>query len=115
MEQSGFETHHEAMQAKHELELEDAWKAAMQTEGGRLLLHSILAKCELWRAEHHGNGIDQVNLGRRQIGLEILSDHVFPIGMDVYTQMLMEGEKRENELMMAIEKDERRQDGNDGQ
>ena len=91
--------------------LENAWRAMLNTEGGRVILHSVIEKCGCHDFSFYGNSMDTLTRGRQQIGSEILADYVFPFGMEFYTQMLLEAEARDDrraeiEEKMALETDQ---------
>jgi len=82
-------------------EIDQAWLDLIQTKSGRLLVWSILDKCRCFNFDHYGGETDLVHKGRQQIGGEILRDYVFPHGMGIYAQLLVEAEQRDDGLRVA--------------
>ncbi len=91
-------------------EIDRAWSALLQQPAGRLILWSILDKCGLQNFPVLGEPWDTINKGRQQIGNEILEECVYPVGMSVYTQMLLEAEERDQRLQAAIDQDDAEQE-----
>jgi len=90
-------------------ELMDAWQQMLSTEGGRLILWSILDKSCHDAVDFYDNGHDALLRGRQQVGAEILNDFVTPLGIKSYADMLVEAEKRDKRLQIAVEADEKNQ------
>lgn len=96
----------EKAQAMLDDEIQLAWRGLVSQEAGRLILWSILDKCGCFAFPHYGNSTDTLMRGRQQIGAELLQDHVFPLGMAFYTDMLLEAEARDQRLQVAAEQTE---------
>lgn len=89
------------------------WLELLSHENGRWLLYSILDKCQMWNFGHHGNEADAVIKGRQQIGAEVLAEFVWPKGMKYFTDMLLEAERREKSIAVAIEAEITKEKGQD--
>lgn len=87
----------------HAEQVDDVWYHLLSTEGGRLVLHTILEKCGMKDFDHYGNEFDAVRKGQQQVGAMILEDHVYKFGMSFYTQMILENEAREKARKIAME------------
>lgn len=96
----------EKVQTLLDMELQEAWRSMLSVETGRLILWSILDKCGCFNFNHYGGELDILNRGRQQIGGELLRDFVFPQGMQVYADMLLEAEMRDKRLNLAAEIEE---------
>lgn len=83
--------------------INECWASLLTTEGGRLLLWSILQKCGIHQHPHYDSGLDAVHKGRQQIGQELLDEFVWPHGMQFYTDMLLEAEVRDQEILAAMQ------------
>lgn len=92
----------EAVDIKRQEMINGAWAALLETEQGRLILWSIIDRCGGNQFPHFNDGRDQVFLGRQQVGSEVLRDHVFPLGMRYYTDMLLEAETLQQNLEVEI-------------
>ena len=82
-------------------DIDNAWSALLETQSGRLILWSILDKCGLNNFAFNGNAHDALQKGRQQIASEILNEYVYPKGMQVYADMLLEAEARDKRLVDA--------------
>tara|TARA_R110000850_G_scaffold23358_1_gene69075 strand:- start:11741 stop:12079 length:339 start_codon:yes stop_codon:yes gene_type:complete len=88
-------------------EIINAWRGMVVQPAGRLILWSILEKCGVFNFDHYGNDQDVIHKGRQQVGSELLRDFVFPHGMQLYADMLIEAEDRDRRIEMAIATDEK--------
>lgn len=96
-------------------DIDIVWGELLRAPAGRLILWSILEKCHLFETTYTGNAASNFLEGERSVGLKILQERVFPLGMDIYTSMLLEAEAREKRLMDAIKaEDERQMKENEG-
>lgn len=81
-----------------------AWDAVLDTAEGRLVVWSILEDCLLFQQTHHGNDLDGLRAGMREVGLRILQGRIFPhdartfSGMQVEHALLMERIQSQAEL-----------------
>lgn len=98
------------VEERMEKEIANAWQDLLATESGRLILWSILDKCGCHNFDFYGTDLDTLNRGRQQIGGEILRDFVFPAGVSVYAEMLVEAEIREKVLRQAAELDQKEEE-----
>lgn len=89
--------------------ISEAWDFVLDDERGRLVLWSVLDKCGLFSFPFYGNSHDAVHRGRQQVADDILTSHIYPKGMKVYTDMLLEAEARNAVLERAIEEDDKNQ------
>lgn len=87
--------------------IDEAWDWLVDDERGRLVLWSILDKCQLFSFPFYGNSHDALHRGRQQVADDILHNYVYSRGMTVYAQMLLEAEARQKTLERAIEEDEK--------
>lgn len=88
--------------------IDDAWDWLVDDERGRLVLWSILDKCQLFSFPFYGNSQDALHRGRQQVADDILHSYVYSRGMSVYTNMLLEAEARQKTLERAIEEDDQK-------
>lgn len=84
-------------------QIEAAWAWLLDDPRGRLVVWSILDKCGMQSFEFYGNSHDTLRKGRQQIGADMLAEHVYPLGMEVYCKMMLEAEARQKQLEAAIE------------
>lgn len=96
-------TREQIVEAMLQQEIDEAWAWMLSDDRGKLILFSILDKCGLQNFTFNGNSWDALFKGRQQIGAEILADHVYPFGMHVYTDMLLQAEERQQRLEAAID------------
>jgi len=85
-----------------EAQIDEAWDWMLRDPRGKLVLWSMLDKCGLFSFPHYGNSMDALMRGRQQVAAETLADYVFPRGMKVYTDMLLEAEHRQKLLEQAM-------------
>lgn len=83
-------------------EIGEAWDWLLNDPKGLLILWSILDRCGLHSFPHYGNQMDTLHKGRQQIGAELLAEYVFPRGVTIYAQMLVDAEHRHQVLQQAI-------------
>ncbi len=93
----------EIVEAMLQQQIDEAWGWLLSDPRGKLILWSVLDKCGLQNFTFNGNAWDALFKGRQQVGAEILAHHVYPFGMTVYTEMLLEAEERQKQLEAAID------------
>ncbi|WP_316859941.1 hypothetical protein [uncultured Cohaesibacter sp.] len=89
----------------HEEELQNAWSGLLNQAAGRLILWSILDLTGYSNHEFFGDERDSFANGKRSVGGDVLERFVFPHGMKFYTDMLLEAEQRNKQILRAIEED----------
>lgn len=70
--------------------IDAAWGKILSDEAGRLVVWSILDRCMLFQQTHHGNDLDGLRAGMREVGLQILQGHVFPHDPRTFASMQVE-------------------------
>ncbi len=96
-------TREDVVEAMLQQEVDEAWQWLLSQPQGKLILWSILDKCGLQAFPFYGNSHDALHRGRQQVGADILASHVYPIGVHIYTEMLLEAEDRQKQLEAAID------------
>lgn len=105
----------ELVAAEHASRVERAWRDLLKTEGGRHLLANILDMCGINSSTYSQDAAHSAFLeGRRSIGLELQALCLAPQGAAVHGQLLIEAERRAQELQVAYRSDEESEDEYDG-
>lgn len=96
-------TREDVVEAMLQQEVDEAWQWLLSQPKGKIILWSILDKCGLQSFPFYGNSHDALHRGRQQVGSDILANHVYPLGMKTYTDMLLDAEERQQKLEAAID------------
>lgn len=102
-------TRDEIIQSMIDAEMVNAWSAVLATDDGRKVIWSILSMCHLYHLSYSGNSLSNLMEGERNIGLRILNERIFPNGVKIYAEMLLDDEKWRKDLENAIEEEELKQ------
>jgi hypothetical protein len=93
----------DAIQARHEAQIAEAWLAVIGTSTGRMLVWSVLESCGVFRTTFTGDGLSSAfEEGRRVVGLEILQHRLPP---DALATMMNENAERMDEIQRAVEQE----------
>jgi len=87
----------------YERRLRNAWAKTLDDPDGRFLVWSLLDRCHVFSSTYTGNAASNFLEGERNIGLQILREHVFPQGHQTLGVLMEEADHRHSELMAAAE------------
>ena len=105
-------TREDQVQLLHDQNMQNAWAVFLASENGRMVLWSVLEQCHIFQTTYTGNQLQAFMEGERNIGLKILAERVFPQGMEIFAQMLLESEKRDKAIQAAIDETLKEQEEN---
>lgn len=83
--------------------LHNVWAKFINDPDGRFLIFSILDKCHVFGSTYTGNAASNFLEGERNVGLQILRQHIFPQGYHVLGMLMEEADLRHQEIMSQAE------------
>lgn len=96
----------EAIEALHEKQVQDAYAWLLDDPRGRLILWDILDFTQVNNHAFHGNSMDALRIGQKQVGSHVLA-RVYEMderGDEIEFLMRKEARQRHKQLEAAIEK-----------
>ena len=94
------------IEASIEDEINLAWETLLLLPAGRMFIWSIMDQCHFFADTFTGNAQGAYMDGERNVALKIFEERIRPLGMKVFTDMLLEAEIREKRVAIVYELDE---------